>query len=69
MHQLSVQKVDLPTGNLVAHVFPRIDYADAYRMRLPAGAPNDLDAVVCAICTFVTSASMCYNILTQLVSF
>ena len=48
MHRPSVQKVDLPTGTLVAHVFPRIDYADAYRIRLPTGAPNDLDALVCA---------------------
>jgi hypothetical protein len=41
-----VQKVDLPTETLVARAFPRIDYADAYRMRLPNGVPNDLDAVV-----------------------
>jgi len=46
MRQPSVQKVDLPTETLVARAFPRIDYADAYCMRLPAGQPNDLDTIV-----------------------
>jgi len=46
VRQPSVQKVDLPTETLVARAFPRIDYADAYRVRLPDGVPNDLDAVV-----------------------
>ena len=45
MRQPNVQKVDLPTKTLAALAFPRIDYADAYRMRLPDGAPNDIDAV------------------------
>lgn len=45
MRKLNVQKVDLPTETLVARAFPRLDYADAYRVRLPDGAPNDLDAV------------------------
>jgi hypothetical protein len=45
MSQPRVQKVDLPTGTLVAQAFPRIDYADAYRVQQPPGAPNDLDAV------------------------
>jgi hypothetical protein len=44
--QPSVQKVDLPTQSLVARAFPQPDYADAYCVRLPGGAPNDLDAVV-----------------------
>jgi hypothetical protein len=46
MRQPSVQKVALPTETLVAMAFPRIDYADAYSLRLPAGEPNDLDTVV-----------------------
>ncbi|MDQ2995568.1 MAG: DUF2867 domain-containing protein [Chloroflexota bacterium] len=45
MYQPDVQKVDLPTETLAALAFPRIDYADAYRMRLPASVPNDIDAV------------------------
>jgi hypothetical protein len=45
MRQPRVQKVDLPAGILVARAFPRIDYADAYSLRLPDGASNDLDAV------------------------
>jgi hypothetical protein len=44
--QPSVQKVDLPTETLIARVFPHIDYADAYSVRLPAGVPNNLDTVV-----------------------
>ena len=46
MRQPSIEKVDLPSETLVAQAFARPDYADAYRVRLPAGAPNDLDAVV-----------------------
>jgi hypothetical protein len=46
VRQPRVQKIDLPTETLVARAFPRIDYADAYGMRLPAGEPNDLDTVV-----------------------
>jgi hypothetical protein len=46
MRQPQVQQVDLPADTLVARVFPRIDYADAYCVRLPAGAPNNLDTVV-----------------------
>jgi hypothetical protein len=45
MRQPHVQKVALPPQTLVAWAFPRLDYADAYRMRLPDGAPNNLDAV------------------------
>jgi hypothetical protein len=45
MRQPNVQKVNLPTETLVAQAFPHTDYADAYRMQLPAGAPRDLDAV------------------------
>ena len=45
MREPWVQKVDLPTETLVVQAFPRLDYADAYRARLPNGAPNDLDAI------------------------
>jgi hypothetical protein len=45
MRQPNVQIVELPTGTLVARAFPHVDYADAYRVRLPAGVPNDLDSV------------------------
>jgi hypothetical protein len=45
MHQPSVQKVVLPPHSLVEHAFSHLDYADAYRVRLPAGAPTDLDTV------------------------
>jgi hypothetical protein len=41
-----VQKVNLPSETLAARAFPHMDYADAYAVRLPAGAPNDLDTVV-----------------------
>jgi len=40
-----VQKIDLPTETLAARAFPRLDYADAYRIRLPDGMPNDLDTI------------------------
>ena len=46
MRQPGVQKVNLPSEALVARAFPRIDYADAYGVRLPDGAPNDLDTIV-----------------------
>jgi hypothetical protein len=45
MSQSRVRKVDLPAGTLVAQAFPRLDYADCYCVPLPAGAPNDLDAM------------------------
>jgi hypothetical protein len=46
VRQPRVQNVALPSDTLVARAFPRFDYADAYRVQLPAGAPCDLDAVV-----------------------
>jgi len=45
VRQPHVQKIDLPNATLAAQAFSQIDYADAYRMRLPASAPNDLDTV------------------------
>ncbi|HJZ48012.1 MAG TPA: DUF2867 domain-containing protein [Roseiflexaceae bacterium] len=46
MKRPSIQKVGLPTDSLIARAFPRRDYADAYRVQLPAGAANDLDSLV-----------------------
>jgi hypothetical protein len=40
-----VELVDIPRGSLIANAFPHVDYADAYRVRLPASAPNDIDAL------------------------
>lgn len=51
MRQPSVQKVDLPAQTLAARAFERPDYADAYRVRLPDGVPNDLDALARAALT------------------
>jgi len=44
-----IQKVALPRGTLIAGAFPRIDYADAYRVRLPAGSPRDIDSLTRAL--------------------
>jgi hypothetical protein len=41
-----IEPVGLPHGSLIAGAFPHVDYADAYRVRLPAGAPSDIDALV-----------------------
>jgi hypothetical protein len=41
-----VERVSIPRGSLIAGVFPHVDYADAYRVRLPASAPSDMDALV-----------------------
>jgi len=40
-----IEKIAIPRGTLVASVFPRTDYADAYRAKLPAGAPRNIDAI------------------------
>jgi phytoene dehydrogenase-like protein len=45
MNVLTIEKIAIPRGTLVASVFPRTDYADAYRAKLPAGAPRDIDAI------------------------
>jgi hypothetical protein len=42
----TVEKVPLPDGTLIRQALARLDYADAYRIRLPAGAARDLDRVV-----------------------
>jgi hypothetical protein len=40
----AVEKVDLPAGTLIAQAFPRLDYADAYRIRLRNG-PHEVTKV------------------------
>jgi hypothetical protein len=41
----AVEKVTVPTTPLLAGALARIDYADAYRARLPGGGAHNLDAV------------------------
>ena len=40
---MMVEPISIPRDSLIAGVFPRIDYADAYRVRLPPGAPSDVE--------------------------
>ena len=42
---VAINKVDLPKGALVERCFPRIDYADAYQARLPAGLSVDVNSI------------------------
>jgi hypothetical protein len=43
---MMVERVSIPRGSLISSVFPQFDYADAYRIRLPASGPSDIDALV-----------------------
>ena len=45
----TIKKVDLPKGTIVERCFPRIDYADAYQARLPAGLSVDVDSIARSI--------------------
>ncbi|PZR95795.1 MAG: DUF2867 domain-containing protein [Candidatus Chloroheliales bacterium] len=45
-----IRKVRVPEGSLAARSFARVDYADAYRLRLPDDAPHDIDSVTRAFC-------------------
>ena len=45
MKTSAIEKTVVPPGTLAADVFPRVDYADAYRVQLPPGAPRDVDAL------------------------
>ena len=45
----TIEEVDLPKGSLVARCFTRIDYADAYRTKLPAGLFKDVDSLARSI--------------------
>jgi hypothetical protein len=40
-----IEHTNIPSNSLIARVFPSVDYADAYRVRLPAGAPSDIEAL------------------------
>src|SRR3989442_13679898 len=40
-----IEVVEVPAGSLVVHIFPAVDYADAYRARLPAGTEGGLESV------------------------
>jgi hypothetical protein len=42
---MMVERISIPGDSLIAGAFPQIDYADAYRVRLPAGAPDDIEAL------------------------
>ena len=37
------ERSNIPNGSLAEHAFPRIDYADTYRVQLPPNAPHDID--------------------------
>ena len=45
----AVQPVPLPEGSLAARAFPRIDYADAFRVRVPREPPESVDALCRAL--------------------
>jgi hypothetical protein len=46
-----IERVAIPPGTLAAGAFTRIDYADAYRVRLPAASPRDIDSLTHAALT------------------
>ncbi len=46
-----IRMVALPPDSMAAHAFDQIDYADAYRVRLPHDAPHDVASVTRAFAT------------------
>src|SRR5437899_9026596 len=46
-----IEVVEVPAGSLVVHIFPAVDYADAYRARLPAGTEGGLESVARVVLT------------------
>lgn len=40
-----IEHTTIPRNSLIASVFPRVDYADAFRVRLLADAPSDIEAL------------------------
>ena len=44
-----IEVVQVPTGSLIEHIFLTVDYADAYRARLPAGRQHDIEVVTRAV--------------------
>ncbi len=53
-----IEVVQVPAGSLVEHSFPAVDYADAYRARLPADREQDLESVTRA---FLVSLFPCWQ--------
>jgi len=49
MFDPTIEDVDLPEGALVLRSFPRIDYADAYRAKLPPGLFKNVDSIARSI--------------------
>ena len=47
--RIRVESIAPPQTPLLAGALARIDFADAFRSRLPTGAPDDLDAVASAL--------------------
>ncbi|PZS01518.1 MAG: hypothetical protein DLM69_04885 [Candidatus Chloroheliales bacterium] len=51
MSRPRIKEVHVPHGSLAARVFSRTDYTEAFRMRLPAAAPHDVESVTRAFCS------------------
>jgi hypothetical protein len=49
MRVIPVQKVPIPANSFVAGVFSRVDYGDAYRVKLPSAGPCNIDTIARAI--------------------
>jgi hypothetical protein len=47
--RVGVDMVGIPEGSLVRHAFDSTDYADAFRVSVPQGAPCDLEAATRAV--------------------
>jgi hypothetical protein len=52
-----IEVVNIPAGSLVEEVFERVDYADAYRAKLPAGRQYDAEALALG---WLAAASPCW---------
>ena len=44
--KVKIEAVPLPDGSLVKEAFSQINYADAYRAKLPENRPHDLTSVI-----------------------
>lgn len=53
-----VEVVEVPTSSLAAQAFKHVDYADAYRVRLPAGHHPDIDRTTRAV---LASLAPCWH--------
>lgn len=52
-----IEVVDIPAGSLVEEVFERVDYADAYRAKLPPGRHYDVEKLAFG---WLLAASPCW---------